>query len=104
MGLKQAFENKIEAQLESWDQEIEKTKAEARAKEAQAEEEKADAKLQEQYQQKIQSMQKAYTDVRKKLDGLRKTGDNAWKGLKTDLEATLNHVGDRFKDAGSRLH
>ncbi|RJP44544.1 MAG: hypothetical protein C4548_05695 [Desulfobacteraceae bacterium] len=89
MSIKEALEKKLETQLEKWENEIEEMKAKARTREAEAEAEKADAELQQEYYDKIEKIQKTYDQARKKLVELRAAGNNAWEGLKSDIENFL---------------
>lgn len=60
-----------------------------KTRETDAEAEKADAELQQEYYDKIEKIQKTYDQARKKLVELRAADNNAWEGLKSDIENFL---------------
>lgn len=93
MGIKDALEKKLETQLEKWENEIDEMKAKAKTREAEAEAEKADAELQQEYYDRIEKIQKTYDQAKKKLVELRAAGDNAWEGIKSDIENLLKQSG-----------
>ena len=77
MSDKEIYEQKIEAQLDEWQSEINKYKA--RLKNAEA-----DMKLVIEHQ--INDLQEKHKQAKDKLLELSKSGENAWKELKSGLD------------------
>ena len=93
MNTKEAFENKLEAKLQAWEKEIASTRARAEARKADAEVEAADAKAQAKLYAKIDGAKKSVDDARDRLENLRQASDDAWKDLKGGLEKTWKALG-----------
>jgi len=85
---------KVQAQLDEWDADIEKLKA--RANKA-----SADAKLE--YKSRIESLKHKREKAGDKLDELRSASDDAWEDLKIGLESAKNALGSSLKSAASHF-
>jgi archaellum component FlaC len=94
MTLKEAYEKKLEAQLDEWSAEIEKLKAKA---------EKAGADAQINYHRHIEELQSMQEGVSKKLGELKSTSDDAWEGIREDIEELGRSLGNTLKSAISRF-
>ncbi|MDX1795504.1 MAG: coiled coil domain-containing protein [Hydrogenovibrio sp.] len=95
MSKKDAYENKLRAQLEEWRAEIDLLKAKAH---------KAEANLQIDYYQKIEELNASMETARKKLSELEDASGGAWEDIKIglenawdDLEAAIDSAKSRFK-------
>jgi hypothetical protein len=94
MSIKEAYEKKIEAQMDEWKIEINKLKAKAN---------KAEADAQIKYYKQIEDIRAKQEAAREKLTELKGAGEDAWEDLKTGLENALNSLGDAVKSATSRF-
>jgi hypothetical protein len=92
--MKEAYEKKIEAQMDEWKIEIDKLKAKA---------DKAEADAQIQYYKQIEDIRAKQEAAREKLAELKGAGEDAWEDLKTGLENALNNLKDAVKSATSRF-
>ncbi|WP_244155781.1 hypothetical protein [Desulfofustis glycolicus] len=94
MSMKDAYQQKIEAQLDEWKAEIEKMKA--RAKDA-------DADGQLEYYKQIDELRMKQEAAREKLSELKRAGEDAWEDLKSGMELAWDSLGDAMKSARSRF-
>ena len=94
MSMKEAYEKKLQGQLDGWSADIDKLKAKADSAEA-------DAQL-EYYKQieELRSMQEAAND---KLDELKEAGDEAWEDLKAGMDSAWDSLRSSIKSATSRF-
>ena len=95
MDMKQAYEEKLEAQLREWQAKIDQLKARA---------DRAEAEKKIDYQQEIDSLQARQQALQEKLEELRGAGEDAWEEVKAgaelawrDLEQAVNRAFDHFK-------
>ncbi len=103
MGLKDAFQEKLEAQLDSWEHEIHEMEARAKRQEAEAQAEKADAEMQKETYAKIDRLKKQAEDARKKLEELKHSSEGAVNDVKAGLEMTWEQLGEALDSARSRF-
>ena len=94
MSMKEAYQQKIEAQLDEWTAEIDKMKAKA----AKAE---ADARLE--YNDRIEELRLKQLVAQEKLQEFREAGEDAWEDLKAGLELAWDSLGEAVKSARSRF-
>lgn len=94
MSMKDAYEQKIEAQLAEWDAEIKKLRAKA-------EQAEADAKIQ--YQKQVEDIRSMQRSAQAKLEELKEAGDNAWEDLKAGMENARDSLAKAIRDATSRF-
>jgi vacuolar-type H+-ATPase subunit I/STV1 len=78
MGMKEEYEQKLQAQLNEWSAEINKLKAKADGAEA-------DAQLE--YYKKIEGLQAMQESVNNKLAELKDASDDAWVDLKAGIDS-----------------
>ena len=86
MDNKKAYEKKIQAQVDEWNAEIDKLKAQA----VQA---RADAQIN--YNNQIEELRRRKETVSEKLAQLKEASEESWEDLKTDIEEGI----DLFKSA-----
>jgi hypothetical protein len=94
MNAREAYQEKMEAQLDRWNAEI--AKLQARADEA-----KAQAKIE--YLEQIAQLRQRQDKARRKLDEMKKAGDGAWQDLKAGLELAWDDLSSALESAASRF-
>ena len=94
MDDKNAYEQKIDAQLKEWQAKID----EARAK---GEQQTADARIE--YQKQIGEMESRMDAVRAKLDELKKASSDSWEDLKTNIDRATRDMGDKLDQFKAKL-
>jgi hypothetical protein len=99
MGIRKAFEEKVSAQLDEWNSEIEKLEAESKAERAKADADKADAELQREVYGRIDELRNKIDGARKRLHEMRDAGDEAWEGLKGNLDKTMTDLANAFRSS-----
>ncbi len=94
MSEKEAYEKKLQAQLDKWMADIDKLKAQA---------DRAEADLRLEYYKKIEDVRTMLVKANKKLAELRAAGDDAWGDLKIGIEGAWDTLGSAIKSAASRF-
>ena len=94
MGMKEAYQQKLEAQLDEWTADINKMKAKA---------DKADADAQLEYYKQIEELRSKQETAQEKLEELKEAGEGAWEDLKTGVELAWSSLGEALKSASSRF-
>ncbi len=94
MSNKQAYQQKVQAQLDEWSAEIDKLRAKA---------DKADADAQIALNREIDNLRDKKNQAREKLDELSDASEGAWEDLKTGVEAASNQLGQALRSAQSRF-
>lgn len=94
MSMKEAYEQKIEAQLAEWDAEIKKLRAKA-------EQAEADAKIR--YHEQVEDIRSMQRSAQAKFKELKEAGDNAWEDLKAGMENARDSLAKAIRDATSRF-
>jgi predicted outer membrane protein len=94
MSKKEAYEKKLQAQLDEWKAEIDKLKAKA---------DQAGADAQVKYHQQIEDLRSLQKKVGSKLAELREAGDDAWEELKAGIESASESLRDSLKSVASRF-
>ncbi len=94
MTTKEAYQQKLEAQLDKWKADIDKLKAKA---------DKAEAETQIEYNKQIEDMRIKQKVAQEKLTELKEAGEDAWEDLKAGLDSALNNLGDAVKSATTRF-
>ena len=102
-GAKEAFVEKMDAQMDEWKKRIDEMEAEADAKEAQAEAEKADAKLKKQLYEKVHGLRQGLERTKNRLERLRKSGDDSWRSFRKEVENAGNDLRKGIESAISRF-
>ncbi|MCF8051699.1 MAG: coiled coil domain-containing protein [Desulfobacterales bacterium] len=94
MNEKEAYRQKIEAQIDEWKAEMDKLNARAK---------KLDAEGRIEAESRIQDLKARQEAARAKLDELRRAGDAAWKDVKEGLDRAVSELGDAVRDAASKF-
>jgi archaellum component FlaC len=94
MSMKEKYEQKLQAQLDEWDAEINKLKAKA---------DKAEADAQLEYYKQIEELRSMQETANEKLNELKEAGDDAWEDLKAGIESAWDSLGNALKSASSRF-
>jgi chromosome segregation ATPase len=94
MSKKEAYIQKLQAQLDEWGAEIKKLKAKAG---------KADADAKIEYHKIIEDLREKQDKAKEKMKELRQAGDEAWKDMKTGIENAWNNLSESVKSAISKF-
>ncbi len=94
MGMKKAYQKKLQAQLDEWSVEIEKLQAKA---------DKAEADAQLEYYKEIEELRSMQEAASSKLAELKDAGDDAWEDLKAGLDSAWNSLGNALRSATNRF-
>jgi len=94
MNLKEAYQKKLQSQLDEWNAVIDKLKAKA---------DKAEAETQIEYYKEIEKLRAKQEIADQKLAELKKAGEGAWEDLKTGIESAWDSLGEALKSARSRF-
>ena len=94
MSMKDAYIQKIEAQLEEWKSEIDKIKAKA---------DKADAEAKLEYYEQIEELRTKQQAAQEKFTQLKDAGEDAWEDLKAGVELAGVSLAEAIKSASSRF-
>jgi hypothetical protein len=95
MSKKEAYEKKLEAQLQEWKTDIDKMKAKA---------DKADAEAKLEYYKQIEELRTKQEAAQKKLTELKAAGESAWEDLKAGIDLAWTSLGESIKSARSRFN
>jgi DNA repair exonuclease SbcCD ATPase subunit len=90
MGLKEQYQEKIEAQLNKWSQKFQ---------ELQARGETASAAAKAEIDKQVADLQAKLTIARMKLQELRQAGEETWETARTSLDEALEEVSNTWADA-----
>lgn len=91
---KQAYQQKLQAQLDEWSAEIDRLKAKAR---------QADANAQLNYNKEIENLKTYQAQASEKLSELKAASDEAWEDLKTGTEDAWKTLQTAIKSAADRF-
>ncbi|MBR9874522.1 hypothetical protein L3V31_18740 [Vibrio sp. J1-1] len=94
MGMKEAYEKKLQAQLDEWGAEIDKLKAKA---------DNAEADAQLEYYKQIEELRSMQEDANNKLAELRESSDDAWEDLKAGADSAWDSLSIAVRNAISRF-
>jgi len=94
MSRKEAYQKKLQAQLDEWKAEIDKLKAKA---------DKKEADVQIEYYKQIESLRVKQEAARVKLHELERAGENAWEDLKAGIESAWDDLSNAVQSAVSRF-
>ncbi|WP_255856463.1 coiled coil domain-containing protein [Marinobacterium rhizophilum] len=92
--MKDAYEKKMQAQLDEWGAEIKKLKA-------QADKAKADAQLE--YFRQIEELRERQHEAKAKLTEIQQASDTAWEDMKAGAEKARDSLADAMRAARSRF-
>jgi uncharacterized coiled-coil DUF342 family protein len=94
MSTRDAYVQKLQAQMDIWAAKIDALRAKAHMAEA-------DAKLE--LNKKIDELEAKQSHTKDKLAEIRDSGDDAWEDLKSGAERAWHDLGDAVKSATSRF-
>lgn len=94
MSMKDAYEEKLQAQLDEWGAEIDKLKAKA---------DNAEAEVQLEYYKQIEELRSMQETARDKLNELKDASDDAWEDLKAGIDSAWDTLGKTLKSAASNF-
>ena len=94
MGMKEAYEKKLQAQLDEWGAEIDLLKAKA---------DKAEADAQLDYYKQIEELRSIQEAAGEKLAKLKEASDDAWEDLKAGIESAWDSLANALTSATSRF-
>lgn len=94
MGMKEAYEQKLQAKLDEWSADIDKLKAKA---------DSAEADLQLEYYKKIEELRSMQETAADKLIELKDAGDDTWEDIKAGVESTWDSLGNALNSFASRF-
>jgi len=83
MSLKDAYVSKIEAQLKDWAADLKKFEARAQ---------KAAAEGRIEYQKQLEASRANHQALERKLEELKKAGEDRWEALKSGVESAFNEL------------
>jgi hypothetical protein len=94
MSMRDAYERKMQAQLNEWAAEIKKLKAKA---------DQAEADAQIEYYRQIERLKQEQERAEAKLEELRHASEGAWEDLKGGVEKAWLDLGEAVRAAASRF-
>jgi hypothetical protein len=94
MSMKEAYEKKLQSQLDEWSAEIDRLKAKA---------EQAEADAQLDYYQHIEQLRMLQERARDKLAELSAAGDDAWEDLKAGIDSAWDSLSIAVRSAAARF-
>lgn len=94
MGRREAYQQKMEAQLKEWAATIELLKAKA---------DKAQAEAKIEYYRELELLRSKLAAAQQKLRGLKAAGDGAWDDLKASLEKAWGELKKGLDSAASKF-
>lgn len=94
MEQKEAYQKKLDAQLNEWRAEIDKLKAKA---------EKASAERQIEYNRQVDELEAKQKAARMKLEEIQKSGGQAWEDLKSSLDSAMDELKAGIQSAASKF-
>lgn len=94
MGMKEAYEQKLQAKLDEWSADIDKLKAKA---------DSAEADLQLEYYKQIEELRSMQETAADKLIELKDAGDDTWEDIKAGVESTWDSLGNALNSFASRF-
>lgn len=92
---REVLQRRLETQLKEWSTRIDHLKAEA-------ERDMADAELREQLYDRLQKLRDMQRVAIEKLEELKRSGKNAWKSAKKDIDRLWSDIQDAFEGLGPR--
>lgn len=94
MSTKQAYQKKVQAQLDEWSAEIDKLRAKA---------DRADADAEIALRREVDNLRDKQNEARRKLDELSAAGAEAWEDVKDGVESASTSLGHAIRSARSRF-
>ena len=94
MSAKEAYEKKLQAQIDEWQADIAKLEAKAG---------KASADTQIEYHRRVDELKKKKQAAQEKLDDVRQSSEDAWEDLKSGADMAVKSLGQAVKSAAARF-
>lgn len=94
MSMKEAYEKKLQSQLDEWHAEIDMLKAKA---------DSAEADVQLEYYKQIEELRSMQETASEKLVELKDASDDAWEDLRAGLDSAWHSLSLSVKSAASRF-
>ena len=94
MSMKEAYEKRLEAELDEWSAEIDRLKAKA---------DQTEAETRLKYYEEIEEFRELQQSTRDKLDEMRAAGDDAWEDLKAGVDSAKDSMTNALRSAASRF-
>ncbi|OOV88367.1 coiled coil domain-containing protein [Oceanospirillum linum] len=94
MSKKEAYQQKVEAQLDEWKADIDKLKSKA---------DQANASAQVEYYEQIEQLKTKQEAVSSKFEELRNSSDDAWSDVKSGLELAKESLSEAMDSASKRF-
>lgn len=94
MKERDAYVEKLKAQLDQWNAEIARMEAKAH---------QAGADMRIKYQEQIRRLRQGQEEIRENLGKMQQTGGNAWKDLSEGLSKASNALREAFEKAWSHF-
>ena len=94
MSMKEAYQKKLQAQLNEWSADIDKLKAKA---------DKAKADEQLVYYKQIEELRSMQEEAGSNLAELKESSDDTWEVLKAGMESKWNSLSNALNSAKSRF-
>lgn len=94
MSMKETYQQKLQAQLDEWNAEIEKLKAKS---------DKAEADIKLEYYEEIEDLRVRQEAAREKLTTLKNASDDAWQDLKAGIDDAWHTLGEAVQKAVARF-
>ncbi len=92
MGKKEAYQEKVQAQLREWKADIEKLMA-------RADKAKAEGKIE--FYERAEGLNAKYQAALKRSQEMKEAGEDKWEEFKTGVEAALHEVKEALKKNGA---
>ncbi len=102
MGLKEAYQEKVDAQLKVWSAEFKELQAKAEMAKADAKIELAKAEAKIELQKHLQNLQAKQEVAQQKLKELKEAGADAWEKAKPDLEKAIDNLKSAWESIKKR--
>ena len=94
MNMKESYQQKLQAQLDQWNADIDKLKAKA---------DKVDADIKLEYYEQIEDLRVKQQAARDSLANLMSASDDAWEDLKAGVESAWFTLGEAIERAATRF-
>lgn len=94
MGMKESYEDKLQARLDQWGAEIDKLKAEA---------DEADADMKIELYEEIEALRSMQAEASNKLVDLKDASEDVWEDMKAGIENAWDSLGSTVKSLASKF-
>ena len=94
MGIREAYQEKMHAQLDEWQQKIDMLKSKA---------DKAEAEQKIKYYEQIESLRTKQQALNEKLDELRTASESAWDDVKAGVDLAWHDLEHAFERAVNKF-